>query len=561
MRADPRTAFGVALALVLSAGPAAHAQGVTGHAQLQFQTLDQIRMRSDGSTRRDRVERWLQVLELQHFATPRSDLRVMSSFRITDLAYRGLPDQSRQPQGSVQVTHPWASVFAAYRPTTVTGGLGPNGASDSPDSSRGLTITTRAQETVLTGQIAPPAWPRLDLAWTRRHRDGDVLTREETGTSRSARLGWTNDFLNLYGGWGDQQAVRAGFDAGTTQRTANAGGSLHLAPSRVTNVDLAYDLNDSRAGDPRRSLGSSRGHTASMSANWRPGALVNGSGTWLWRRSESRGPQPVETEDHEGSVQFVLDPRGPSRFLAASGARTVRTPLGRRLATSVSGVASMDGRVRQGWTGVATVTHVTNWAPGLRAWSVEAIRAGSQMTLLRGLECSGDAQVSTSDDTTLRDVNTTTEANARVRMTPWKAFTLGWNGRLSRAGAGVLQGGASAARTTGFDARWRPFANLELSGTHATTVARGGLFLRTRSASGRWQPHPNLQCVADWSRNSDVRAITGISAVSGREVWSVRMLTLLTRKLQLEAAAGVADRGSPRENRQGTLTLTWAFGR
>lgn len=537
------------------------AQGLTGYAQVQFQSIEQMTQRADGRFERDRVDRWLQTFELQHYATPRSDLRVMSSFRITDLAYRGLPDQSRQPQGTVQITHPWASVFAAYRPTMVTGGLGPNGASSGPDSTRGTTITTRAQETMLTGQIAPPQWPRLDLAWTRRHRNPDALTKEETGTSRTARMSWSNEHLNLYSGYGDQQAIRAGINAGTTQRTTNAGGSLHLVPSSTTNMDLAYDLNDSRAGQPGRSYGSSRGHSASLNAGWRPGRIVSGSGSWLWRRAESRGPQTTRTEDHEGSVQFSIDPAGPLRLMAASGARTVRTAVGQRLATSVSGVASVDGRVRQGWTGIGTATHVTNWAPGLRPWSIEAVRAGSQIVLLRGLECSGDAQVSTSDDTTLRDVSTTTEANARLRMTPWKAFTLGWNGRLSRAGAAVLQGNAVAARTSAFDVRWRPFARLEFTGTTASTVARGGLYTTTRSASARWQPHPSMQWVADWSKNSDVRALTGSQTVNGREVWSLHVLALVTRKVQLDAAAGMADRGTERENRQGTLTLTWAFGR
>ena len=119
----------------------------------------------------------------------------------------------------------------------------------------------------------------------------------------------------------------------------------------------------------------------------------------------------------------------------------------------------------------------------------------------------------------------------------------------------------SAARTAGFDVRWRPFARLELSGTTASTVAKGGLYSTTRSASGRWQPHASVQLVADWSRNSDLRAAVGTQAVTGREVWSLHALALVTRKLQLDAAAGVADRGTERENRQGTLTLTWAFGR
>ncbi len=560
MRAS-RSTIVRALAALLVTPELALAQGLTGYAQAQFQSVEQMTRRADGTLSRDRVERWLQTLEFQHYATPRSDLRIMSSFRLTDLAYRGLPDQSHQPQGSVQITHPWASVFAAYRPTTVTGGLGPNGATIGPDSTRGLTLTSRAQETVLTGQIAPPAWPRLDVAWTRRHRNADAISKEELGISRSARMSWANDHLNMYGGYGDQQAVRAGISAGTTQRTANAGGSLHLAPLRSTNIDLAYDVNDSRAGDPKRNTGSSRGHSASFNAGWRPGALVNGSASWLFRRAESRGPQGATTQDHEGSVQCSIDPRGPFRLLAASGARTVRTTVGQRFATSLSGVASLDGRVRPGWTGVGSLTHVTNWAPGVRRWSVEAMRAGSQMTLAPGLEFAADAQVSTSDDTTLREVSTTTEANARLRMTPWKAFTLGWTGRLARAGDAVLQGNASAARTTGFDVRWRPFTRLELTGTSASTVARGGVYAHTRSASGRWQPHPSAQIVADWSKSNDVRALTGTQAVNGREVWSLHVLALVTRKLQLDAAAGVADRGSERENRQGTLTMTWAFGR
>ncbi len=540
----------------------ASAQAVTGYAQSQYQVFDQNTVLRSGAIERRRIERWTQTFELQHFATPRDDLRVMSSFRLSDLSYRGLRDQSRSPQGSIQVTHPWASMFAAYRPTTVTGGLGRSGFVGIADTSRDRTLTSRAQETVLNGQLSPPSWPRLDVSWMRRHRNRDEISAEESGVTRNARLSWSNERMNAYGLMSDQHVERAGVSFGGTQHTAGAGAALHIAPIAGSYADLAYDLTDARVGDPTRNSGSARSHNATLNGGYRPGGISSWSGSWLWRRSESRGPHPLLTEDHEGGLQVALDPSGPFRFTAASGARTLRRLSGARtFATSVSGVASLDGRVRTGWNGVASLTHVTNWQPGRGHWSVEALRAGSQLKLARGLELSGDAQVSTSDDTTLRSVSTNTEANLRARVSPWQAFTAGWTARLSRSGDHVLSAGAGAARSGAWDLRWHPVRSLELTGIRASAVARGGASTTTRTAGMRWAANARVQVGADWSRSSDVRSVAGLQSIGGRETTSAHVLALITRKLQLDASAGVADRGSSRENRQGTLTVTWAFGR
>ncbi|MEQ1831979.1 MAG: hypothetical protein ABL977_02905, partial [Candidatus Eisenbacteria bacterium] len=153
------------------------------------------------------------------------------------------------------------------------------------------------------------------------------------------------------------------------------------------------------------------------------------------------------------------------------------------------------------------------------------------------------------------------EANVRARFSPWRAFTAGWTARLSRLGDGVLQGGAGAARSAMWDVRWRPVRTLELTGTTATAIARGGSYTNTHTAGARWAAHTRLQLSADWSRSNDARSTPGVALVGGREIASAHVLAMITRKLQLDAAAGVADHDTPRENRQATVTLTWAFGR
>src|SRR5689334_18265182 len=107
MRASALRVGAGCCALLLALPLAARAQGVTGYAQGQYQVFEQSAPAADGSIVRQRTERWIQTLELQHMATPRNDLHVLSSFRLTDLAYRGLPDASHSPQGSIQVSHPW----------------------------------------------------------------------------------------------------------------------------------------------------------------------------------------------------------------------------------------------------------------------------------------------------------------------------------------------------------------------------------------------------------------------------------------------------------------------
>ena len=102
---------------------------------------------------------------------------------------------------------------------------------------------------------------------------------------------------------------------------------------------------------------------------------------------------------------------------------------------------------------------------------------------------------------------------------------------------------------------------LEVSGTHARSRSQQGVTQRTRTLSSRWAVHRNLQLSADWSHSSDERATASAQFLSGREIASAHALALLTPKLQLEASAGVADRGTTRETRQASVTLTWAFRR
>jgi len=555
----------VALAAALAACPGvprdARAQDLNGFAQGQFQSFEQLVRRADGTYERRRIERWMNSLELQHMAMPTSELRVSSTFRVSDLRYRGLPDRSRSPQGTFQVSHPWANLFAAYRPATVTGGFGRSGTSTPGDTNRLATFTARSQEAVLTGQIAPPSWPRLDLAWTRRHRNADELSEEEAGTNRLARLSWNRSNGSLYGSLGDQVAERSGLRQPGSQRTASAGGTLHLTPLPGGSVDLGYDLSDARVGDPSVNSGSARGHTASMNANWRQDPLTHWTASWYFRRNESRGPQPLTTENHEGNLQWAFDPKGPLHLIAAGGARTVHRGGQRVLAKSASAVASAEGRVRTGWTGVATLTHVTNWEPGLGHWSVEAARLGSALRVTRGFDCYADGQLSTSDDTTARAVRATTEANLRARLSPWPAFTAGLATRVARSGEDLGTATAGVARTVSWDARWRPMRTFELSGTHSRSRSQQGVTQRTRTLSSRWAVHRNLQLSADWSRSSDERATASAQFLSGREIASVHALALLTPKLQLDASAGMADRGTARETRQASVTLTWAFRR
>jgi hypothetical protein len=573
MRADPagdvsRTCArwaAVALAAALAAGVgtprAARAQDLSGFAQGQYQTFEQLVRRADGTYERNRIERWVNSFELQHMAMPTSELRIASSFRVSDLRYRGLPDQSRTPQGTFQISHPWANLFAAYRPTTVTGGFGRGGSSAPGDTNRLETFTARSQEAVLTGQIAPPAWPRLDLAWTRRHRNADALSEEEAGVNRLARLSWNRALGSVYGSLGDQVAERSGLRQPGSQRTASAGGTLHLMPRPDANLDLGYDLSDARVGDPAQNAGSARGHTASMNANWRQDPLTHWSANWYFRRNESRGPQRLTTNDHEGTLQWAFDPNGPLRFLAAGGARTVRHDGHEVMAKSMSGVASAEGRVRTGWTGIATLTHVTNWEPGLGHWSVEAARLSSQLRVTRGFDCFADGQLSTSDDTTARAVRAATEANLRARLTPWPALTVGLASRFARSGVSLGTASAGVARTVSWDARWRPIRTFEVSGTTTRSHSQQGVIQRTRTFASRWSVHRNLQLSADWSRSSDERATASAQYLSGREIASVHALALLTPKLQLDASAGAADRGTARETRQASVTLTWAFRR
>ncbi len=542
------------------------AQYVTGYLKGQFQVFEDQALvpNGDGTFRTDwkRTERWTQTIELQHVAQPRSDLRVMSNFRYTDLSYSKLPDASRSPQGSVQVTHPWASLFAAYRPSTVTGGLGATGVS-AGDSARAGAITARSQETMLLGQIAPPNLPRLDVSWNRRHRNADVLSPEEAGVNRNARLSWTRGALSSYASLGDQSIDHPAQNTrGTTQRTGGAGAALHLTPTRQTAMDLQYDFADARSGNATLTAGSSRSHNASFNGTLQQRADMAWNANWMFRRSQARGPRTTTLDDHEAALNWSFDPRGPLRLLAAGGTRTARTVAGSGLSEYASAVASLDGDVRPGWRGTATASHVTNWDPGHGTYSVDAGRIGSRLRLARGLEANVDASVTANGDTGVRDSRVVSDASGRLRATPLRSLNVGLSARIYRSGP-TLADGNSRARSILWDVRWRVVPTLELTGSSSITGVLPNDRPRntTRLAGARWNPFARVQLAADWSKSDQSRTDSSAQPVSGREIASAHLLALLSRSLQLDASGSIADRGTARENRQMNVSLTWALGR
>jgi hypothetical protein len=557
----------LALVCVLTpAGPRpASAQGLRGYVQGQYQHYEELIPVRDslGGVRfehRDR-EYWVQTIDLLHQASLRPNLMVQSTLRFSDLNYLNLPDASRTPQGSIQLLHTWASAYAGYRPATVTSGFGPQGATVADTGSR-ATVTAKTQEALFLAQVFPPNLPRLDLTWTRRHRNGDLMSHAETGTTRNARLGYTRGGLTAYGQLGDQHRETEGVSTERLQRTGNAGGTLHLAPLTDVGLDLNYEFADTKGPARSSGAGDTQTQNAGVNGGWRSTAASMWTATWQVRRSHTGGPTPTNLQDQEGNASWMYSPRKPWHVTAGFGERTVRDVGGQGLQQYANAIASIDGRVRPNWNASGNLTHITNWDPFHGQYSVDGARATTRARLARGLDVDADGGVTANSDTASRDTRAVGDLNAHVLAVPLRSIMFGARARLYRAGP-TLGTAAALSRSTLLELRWKPTPSTEVFGTRGVTGAlpHNKPRVSTNTLSLKWAPSARLQLSGDWSRSDQLTTTSGAFGVTGRETASARLIALIARNLTLNTGGGVAERGTPRENRQLDASLTWNFGR
>ena len=575
-------------ALILAAGTAlpglAGAQGLYGYAQVQFRQVERrvpemiittrydttvtgpdtvVTARPDTVVRYvwDRRQSWIQTYDMNAQRTLRSSVLLQLNGRLTDLQYVDEPDRSRSPQGSVRLTHARWGAYASHQPSEVTTGIGPARLGAPPDSTRAATVTARTQVSQVTGQLALPRLPRVDLSWVRRHQDATSFGNSSSGENRDARLSYTNGDFSGYAAVGDQRRFEGGGRATGRQQYVSAGTAVRIAPLPRGAADLRYDFSNTRSGTGPAALGSNQSHALGVSGSYR--ASERDQLTLQYGLRGTRTPGPTGSlVDQEGALLWSQARGRGLRLSGGGGFRTVRDATGRGTLGYATAVIAGNGRVWRGWTGAASASHTTNWDPLAGTYSIETVRGGSTLRLARALDLASDAGAIWNSSSVDRDQRLATDAGARIQATPLRSLTLAGFVRAQGVGAGL---GSLGRRTqaVGLDGTWRPVQTLECSGnwSESRASARTGI-QSARSATVRWLPSARLQVTGTWTRTSQSVATTTPDQLVGTEVRGLRLVSALGRRLALSAGYTEADPGAERrENRQADATLTWNLGR
>ena len=542
MRADHAATCALGIAVLggaCLACRAAAAEPIPINLSVQYQRIESM-----GQTQ----EFWSRNMDMSYARRLSPSLQLASQFRLNMLDYIGRPERSQTPYGSLQLAHTNAGFNASYRPSS---------------STSGEDITTRQKEAQFTGFVAPPLLPRLDVQWTQRRQEPGSRYPAGTGTTRSGRLSWERGGFELRGGIGDlvnttddvgaRQVTQRSWDSGLAYRAGQAAWTLHAA------VEAGNVRRGVEGGSRDRNL--TRGGLFEYSRRLSP--RMGANLIYQYRGIEvGGGPVIQSTTTHEGSMTWNLQPTRATQLLVGGGVRPValRSGITQTLGyLLVSGTAQ--GRVRAGWTGVASTAQTVNRNPDGHAYWVGSYRAGSRLLLARGLNLDVDGTVTANGDTAARDQRTTTVAAIGVTANPLRRIAIAWNLRGYRAGRDLAH--ASARSTSqSFDLRWQPVHGIDLGANVARSGAlpRGEPTLTTKRYSFRLAPSARFQADLQYAASDQSRQDLANGRLSGREVWSGHAIAGIGRRFRVSAGGAISDPGRSTRSRQADVTLTTRLG-
>jgi hypothetical protein len=556
-----------AAACLLAAAPAG-AEQLYGTLTVQYQQVEQsVRVLDPDSTWRSfrqKREYWLQNYEVNYTERFTERLHLLTQLRYTDVNYLGSDTGERTPYGSLRLMHPEYGFSATYRPITTVSEVAAGALPGAPDSAAELReFTARRREATVFAYVAPRRLPRLDLSWIRRSLEDDVSATKSVGLDRSGRLSYDLGPLSLRGGYGTlaRQAPASGAMQ-TYQKAGDAGASWRALST--TDKSLLFDYQftgyertaSAGAGDRTYS------HAASAAGNLRQSTAANWTLYYGFRRAELRSSTTSYTTDHDGSLLFNYTPRRTVTMAAGGGVRTVRQLQQEDLLWYATALATVQGPVRPGWVGLASLTHTSNWEPAKRSFNVETGRLGSTFTLARDLSANADLQVIANGDTAARAARTVLQPAVGVTARPLPGIYVEYSWRFYRAGPDLWEA-TSRSSSDRLDLRWTPLPSLELVGSigHTGDLPANDPRATVRQATVRWTPSRAFQLTGGYVKSTQERAFAVADRLSGRDLFTARLLASPSRSLTFNAGYSLADRGLPTESSQVDGAVTLTFGR
>ena len=402
----------------------ARARAITGRAVIEFQGVRQnLRVTNpDGTTRLVSLNRqfWSQNYQLTQSDYVRPDLNLFWQLQLNDIAYQGVKLNQRTPYGLVRITHPVLGGSASYRPvTTTTAFTGPEGLQP--------LNTERRQETQLTAYLAPPRLPRLDLSWSRRHREGGGSEADQTGTNRNAQLTYAEGALGVHAGYGDQDLSGAGQATQTLERNYNAGTAYMLGVPGRRSIGLAYEFTGSRRES--KAVDRSESHTATLSGQLRQSARSQWNLYYNLRRSLLYDQVSTDQTDSDGSLLYSFQASRAARLIAGGGVRSERFETSSGIMKYLTAVLSADGSWKNHLRGNAGVSHTTNWGVDRPVYSTQGYHVGTRLEFTRRLALDANMLVSANGDSAARSARYVTQAQAGAQITPFRTLVIRLSGR------------------------------------------------------------------------------------------------------------------------------------
>lgn len=564
-----RVARAAALVIAaLSAAGAARAAGIYGNLQLQYQKLEQDAsvIMPDGSVVPRHLERelWLRSLDLRNQSYLRPDLMLDSNLRLSDQLDLLRSDVTHTPFGGLRLIHPWFNLNASVEPTTVRTSLAAQSGLNA-DSTTGQQVTTRRIQTYVSGHLAPPRLPQLDLVWVRRTRDGAGSVKD-MDVGRSARVSYDRGPGSVYASLGDRRATSQTPGSQTnSQQLYSTGGALRLTPLRHTGLSLQYDLSGSNATLAGVHQPGTLSQYASTLADWRPPGRLSGSLGYQWRRADLGPALGAPQIDHDATALARWAPTRAASVQSSFGVRTVRTAVtggGTRadLQQYATAVAAIDSHVRRRWAMNASFSHNTNWNPGRGPLSVETVAGATRGLVARGIQADASIQISASSDPIAVQSRYTNNWSARAQFTPLRTLIVTTSLRSLRVGPELLRP-AGVSRGRGLDLQWAPARPVQITGSFSSNglLPNDSQRATTRSLLVKVEPSQRWQWYGTWTR-SQAAGSTGSPAPASRELVSTRLQYSPTHRLAIGAGTSFNDPGRTFRNYQADAALTWSFG-
>ncbi len=549
-------AVAVGLALLALPLAPARARAVMGRAVVQFQDVRQrlLVTNPDGTTRwvDQHREVWAQNYELTQSDYLRPDLNLFWQLQLNDVATRGIKLNQRTPYGLVRMTHPAFGASASYRPaTTTTAFPGPTGLQP--------LFTDHRQDTQLTAYLAPARLPRLDLTWTRRHREPGNGTANSTGTNRAAQLAYGVGTLAAHAGYTDQGVSGAGGPAALLQRGYNAGAAYVLGVSGRRSLGLAYEYSGSeRVG---KLVDRSESHAVTASGVLRQSVRSQWTLNYILRRSLLFNQVSTGQTDHDGSLLYNFQASRAARLIAGGGLRTERLETGTGILKYVTAVIGADGTWKNIWRATASASHTSNWSVERPAYSTQGYHAGSRLELTSRIGLDVDLLVSANTDSAARSSRYVAQSSAGAQLTPLRGLVVRLSGRRYQAGATPFAGSA-VSRGVGLNVRLGPVRDFDLTADFASngSLPRNDPRVTTTQINANLNPTRRLRLSGYFSRSDRTQRVAAADALGSRELIGGRLTGALSRRLTLIGGINVGDPGRPTHSRQADASLTWTFG-